>query len=741
MRTVARIASSKTVWISAAILILYAVGGSVVAPHLLERYVPRYVAEQLGARAAVGRIRVNPFLLTIDADDLRLAGQDGQPIATLDRLLIDLNAASLFRWAWTFGEVRLDRLDLHLEVQPDGRLNVASLVERLPHSAPSEEKRPRMLVQHLAMTDSRLTLRDLSGSKPANATLAPLNLEVVDLATLPDRQGRYTVTAALPQGGTMSWHGEVSMLPIASTGELDIKGVKLAAAWPFLHDAIRIHATNAKVDVAAHYRLGYAAHKMAFSLDGVRARIGSLALSTPGSESPALAFDAIAVNDGRFDLASREVVVPMAEVHNGRIAIARGEHGEIRLADALGREDAPAQRIQSAIRSWKYRLETLAVQNVAVSLTDRAHASPFAYDFNVASATLGNIARDSQTPMKFEAALRTAPSGTIDGSGTITQDFQKADAQIKATGVAIAPLQPLLARYATLDLKSGDLSASMQASYDARALHATGAVDISNVLLNEAGTREHFASWRTLSADDVTLMLAPDTPNQLHVKELRVVEPAAKVVISRDRKLNLAEVLKKSTLADSRAAPPSPSAGGKPVTDRSTSDGKASAADRLAVRVDRIRMQNGTVEFADQSLALPFSTRVRRFNGTIVGVASDATSLAELKFDGRIEGSGSAHVEGGLRTDHPTALTEIRVKFENVDVPKLSPYTVTFAGYKVASGRLWLDLQYKIVNGQLAGDNKIALENFTLGERVEGRKVIDLPVALAVAILKDDQGR
>src|SRR5262245_26659187 len=197
MRTVARIASSKTVWISAALLILYAVGGFVLAPHLLARYVPRYVAEELGARAAVGRIRVNPFLLTIDASDLRLAQHEGKPIATLDRLLIDLKAASLFRWAWTFGEVRLDRLDLRLEVQPDGRLDVASLVERLRHSAdaPSERKRPRVLVQHLAVTDSRLTLSDLSGSKPASATLAPLNLDVVGLATLPDRQGRYTVTA------------------------------------------------------------------------------------------------------------------------------------------------------------------------------------------------------------------------------------------------------------------------------------------------------------------------------------------------------------------------------------------------------------------------------------------------------------------------------------------------------------------------------------------------------------------
>jgi hypothetical protein len=74
-------------------------------------------------------------------------------------------------------------------------------------------------------------------------------------------------------------------------------------------------------------------------------------------------------------------------------------------------------------------------------------------------------------------------------------------------------------------------------------------------------------------------------------------------------------------------------------------------------------------------------------------------------------------------------------------MPPLSAYTATFAGRRIASGRLSLDLRYKIENSQLSGDNRIVLEKFTLGERVEAPGALSLPLDLAVAVLTDSQGR
>src|SRR5262249_32213949 len=132
-----------------------------------------------------------------------------------------------------------------------------------------------------------------------------------------------------------------------------------------------------------------------------------------------------------------------------------------------------------------------------------------------------------------------------DRRGTIDQNFSAAEAQVKMSEIALAPLQPLLAHYATLDLKSGHASASARVSYrtsgEGPSLRATGAISIDDLLVNEGGTEERLLSWKAMSTDDVTFTLAP---NRLRIKEVRVTEPGAKVVIFKDRTLNLAHVLK-----------------------------------------------------------------------------------------------------------------------------------------------------------------------------------------------------
>ena len=74
------------------------------------------------------------------------------------------------------------------------------------------------------------------------------------------------------------------------------------------------------------------------------------------------------------------------------------------------------------------------------------------------------------------------------------------------------------------------------------------------------------------------------------------------------------------------------------------------------------------------------------------------------------------------------------------EMQSFTPYSATFAGRKIASGVLNLDLGYKIKDSQLLGDNKVVLERFTLGERVESPDAVSLPLDLAIALLSDSSG-
>jgi hypothetical protein len=70
----------------------------------------------------------------------------------------------------------------------------------------------------------------------------------------------------------------------------------------------------------------------------------------------------------------------------------------------------------------------------------------------------------------------------------------------------------------------------------------------------------------------------------------------------------------------------------------------------------------------------------------------------------------------------------------------MTPYSGKFAGRKIDSGKLSVDLEYKVRQRQLAGENKFVINRIKLGERVEGPDVKHLPLDLAIALLEDSNG-
>ncbi len=71
---------------------------------------------------------------------------------------------------------------------------------------------------------------------------------------------------------------------------------------------------------------------------------------------------------------------------------------------------------------------------------------------------------------------------------------------------------------------------------------------------------------------------------------------------------------------------------------------------------------------------------------------------------------------------------------------RLTPYSGKFAGRKIDSGKLTVDLEYKLKNRQLVGENKVVIDKIRLGERVDSRDAMSLPLDLAIAILEDSNG-
>jgi hypothetical protein len=409
-------------------------------------------------------------------------------------------------------------------------------------------------------------------------------------------------------------------------------------------------------------------------------------------------------------------------LRGGETLAVRSADGTLNLAQALAakREDPPSDTPVAVA------VESIELTGHKVAWMEQSVDPAIRYNLEGIAFKLGNYTTDGAKPFRFEFAAAVAQGGKISAAGTFNLSRNRAEGRLEISRLALLPLESLLAPHVTLKLASGSASADGRFNWEVdrqygQRLAFRGSATVDDLLLNDAAG-ERFAASQQIAASGVTFDLRGQ---RLAVEEVRLVAPAGKLVINKDRTTNLATIMREPAKA-------TPAAQDKPA---------AAPEQKFAVAVERVRVERGELDFADLSLVLPFSTRIQELNGTITGLASEPGARAGVKLEGRVEDYGLARIDGTINPFEPKAHTDLTVAFRNVMMTPLSAYSATFAGRRIASGRLTLDLQYKLNNSELQGENKVVLEQFTLGERVASPSAMDLPLDLAIALLTDSDGK
>jgi uncharacterized protein involved in outer membrane biogenesis len=868
-----------TVAVALVLVVAYTLVGFFLVPRLVTRYVPRYVQEQLGRRAEIGEVRWNPFLFTLDIKHFRLQEADGRPLLGFDRLLVDFEFASLLRAAWTFAEIQLEAPRLDLVMAPDGRLNLADLLDTLPTREPAAQPTapPRVLLRHMVVRDGRASFTDLSGRAPQAETVAPINIELHDITTVPDRRGPYTISATLSGGGEVGWDGEVSLVPLGSTGRLGLRSFPLATAWRFVQEDVAVAEPAGQLDATVSYHFAYRDGVTSLTVEGTEVAVKDLLLTQRGDKAPLVALEKIQLTAGRGDLIARQLTVAEVSASRGRVAATMAPDGTVNWQNLMVTRPTAAVTPAAAsdTPSWRLTVEKARVEEVALTFVDQSRASPLGVD--VAGLTLSLSARlesgpaglagtaedlglalgrialreaggagtplvsleqvsvdggridlggrqvtlskiavkggatrvirevdgslplvrmlepvgqggpapgaagapaagkpwtfavgrvdladhrvaitdrgvtpavelgieqlaasvrdvrsDSTKPFPFDTSFRLAQGGRFTAKGRVAPDGRTVDATLTVAQLALTPAQPYVATTAAVVLRSGDVSTTGRLTYrsgrERAAVTYVGSADVDGVLVVEAASGDPVLAWKSLHADTLRFGLAPD---RLEIAEVRLAGLDGKFVIFQDKTINIAKLM--APPPEAPAASPGPSG---PATTPAATTGPG-----FPVVIERVRLDDSSMNFADLSLVLPFATRVHALQGVVVGLGSDPTSRATVKLDGRVDEFGSVKVDGALSPLYPKVFADLGVIFRNVPMPTLSPYSATFAGRRIVAGAMDLDLRYKIDQSNLVGENKVVLQKLQLGERVESPGATRLPLDLAIAILSDSEGR
>jgi hypothetical protein len=466
------------------------------------------------------------------------------------------------------------------------------------------------------------------------------------------------------------------------------------------------------------------------NVDGVGFSAQALRLAAADHERPLFEADALSLQGGQVDLAARSATLGKIALNGAKTTLTRDARGEITLLSALrpakgmptanddnGNTDTPSA-------PWRYRIESIEADAAQVALRDESVQPAFGLTLQRVEAQVGGFGDDANAALPVRLRLQVREGGRFEAQGHVVRATQSADLRVKLDDLALAPAQPFIAQAAHLALAGGRASSSGRVRVQGGKPRFDGGFDVTDLLLNESASGERFVAWKSLGTRRLTA-----TSERVEIDELRVAGLGAKLLIDRDRTINVAKIVKPRAAGDAAPAQAAPASA------------RAGAAPPYAVKIARMRFSEGDVDFADLSLALPFGARIHGLQGQIAGLSNAPGSAAQLELQGQVDEYGLSRAAGQINLFDPAAFTDIRVIFRNVEMTRLTPYSATFAGRKIASGKLALDLEYKVKARQLQGDNKVVMEELTLGERVDSPNAPNLPLDLAIALLQDENGR
>jgi hypothetical protein len=605
-----------------------------------------------------------------------------------------------------------------------------------------------------SLAGARLSLRDLALAREGvtDSFAALTRLQVNDLnADLVRRQA--TVGEVRADGGKLAARRDAK-------GELDLTNLMVAAAGPaaavgdgatvavnnwklvikqVLLDEVAISAVDetvappvrlsaAKVRLQLQLAAEQAGADLQLKLGNVGLSVADLALASAAQTPFKLA--ELGFTDGTFDLGARRAGIGRLYAAGGQLQLTRNREGKLDVIGLLPtfHPGAPSSAPVASGPPWNAVARSVDLNKFSAQFQDQV--TGVKVNVSDAALKLEDASSDLTRPVKFSAGLSLAEGGQFSAQGKVVPDGGALDADVRIKQLALAPLQPLLAKYIKLKIAGGNVSAQGRLATGTGGTKSpdvryVGGLNIAGLVLNEQDG-DLFASWKNVGADRISATLGP---NLLDIPELRVAEANAKLIIEDDRSFNAARLLvQQPAKVDTKAVAASVSA--------------ARARDHaFPVRVRRIRFQNAKLDFTDLSLRPQFAAKIFELNGLVNGLSSSEASRSQIELDGRVDEFGLVRIRGELNPFIPRNNTDVNVVFKNVDMIAVSPYTMKFAGYKIAEGKISLDLQYKVRAGQLEGANQIVIDKLTLGERVDSPDALKLPLELAIAILKDSDGR
>lgn len=729
-------------WLLASSLFLYIVYLSLswlYLPGKLKKTLEIDVSTLIGREIIAGDIRFNPFKLSLKIENLSLSDSDNASLVAWDNLFVDFGLwKSVFLFGIAFDELSLDNSRINIVKLKEG-FNFSDIIERLSSSDSGKEKEEKKGKRPIAIKLFNTSINkgsfkyaDKSSIDPATVNLNDISIKVKELyfATGDEHLNPFTINAKDQEGGELQLKGDYRIDPLYVEGSIGANNINLEGFSKFLENILplKIGRGMLSFDTNIHIKNDT---DFIFKIDKGNLAIKDLGINDPYPDTAMLSAGDIGIHNFSIDITGHRVLVE--DVLLDRLALNQwiDKEGKARYEalippdkpDKTGQEKAPMDAGKDNMQ-WDILIRQVSLKNSTIDFEDQNEKINTKHTLSGINLDLKDISLAPESKITINLAAILNNNGEINIEGFLNPSPFSMELKYKLDKLLLNPFSKYLEAATWLKIADGNLFADGMVSVKKDGetyINAATSMGVDNLMVKDLRTDNPLFSLNKLILDDIKADI--DT-RKITVASISLVKPDLAVSLSEKKVINLAGMVKEK----------------EQIKSDETSNAKQDESKPWEFSIDKVSMSNGTVLFSDKSVKPEYKTGMFNMTLSIDQIGSQTKAPSPFSFKADIDKYAPFTVTGSLDPIGLQPGFAFKSTLKGLEMTHLSPYSGLYVGNYLKSGKLSLDLDYALHDRKLKGANNINAKNLYLGEKLAVEPVINAPVGLGLALLRDISG-
>ncbi|MCL1059149.1 DUF748 domain-containing protein [Shewanella gelidimarina] len=754
-------------------LIFTAILGLLI-PYIAVKQVPKQLSNMLQRSVTLSDVRINPFTLKVAIDQFQIqeakTNLNSNEFVGFEKLAFEFRFwHSIFNTAFSIADVTLLAPSIHverLEADNDLTFNFSDILDTLAQNSASMPEEPsapstglpHFMVANLTIVDA--DLRFIDNITQGKLLYPQVNLHIQSFdsqnalsASMQTKEGEesnhYAIHLVGNKGGEITTQGVVQLEPLSIVGDIQLTNIQLPQFWSFVEKQFIANLTSGKLSVDSQYRLEEKSDYFQVTTNNGVVKLEDITLKN--SDAIIASLPTFSVEGINLDLHAQTVTAERLRSQGLVVNTTLDQKGSNlqRLLQPKLAEISAATQQKSASNNpidntkaslpWTAVLNAIELENYQVNLNEKIVTQGTLWQISDIKLLTDKINADLSTPIDYQLSLNINQQGSLSSNGSIDIKQQKSVNQLALSKLGLSQFQNYLSPYLNIDVKKGQLSTqgTLELNNAAEQLSYNGAININDLLVKDTVQKKTLLKWKSV---DINQFGFDKAANSIEIDHIALKQPYGRIIIAEDKSTNFGELMVSNSnpevASDAAEASPTKQPASAPLASKNGKD----TSTAMAISINKISFDDGSTFFADNSLTPNFAASIEQLDGQITQLSSSSKQTASVDIKGKIDRYAPVTLKGDINPLLEQPFLDLALSFKHVELTSVNPYSGTYAGYYIDKGQLSLDLNYRLENNQLKGDNHLVVDQLQLGKPSDSGLATTLPVTLAIALLQDRHG-